>query len=136
MDLGNTFDTTTVTYGHARKVWREIRHQYPAGGTISNVSAWSSAGKIPSGTPCKYDAANKTITAYPDATVSGAADAAAVVALGINGYLQEDVVIKSNSTVGTGTVIYAGEIYEYMFASAVLEKLKLNTLTPMIVFVQ
>lgn len=136
MDLGNTFDSKTIAYGHARKVWREIRHQFPAGGTISNVSDWVSAGKIPSGTPCKYDAANKTITAYTNTTVSGCADAAAVAALGINGYLQEDAVITDANTVATGTVIYAGEIYEYMFASAVLTKLKLNTLTPMVVFVQ
>ena len=27
--MGNTFDVNTVKYGHARKVWREIRHRYP-----------------------------------------------------------------------------------------------------------
>ena len=30
--MGNTFDVNTVKYGHARKVWREIRHRYPGGG--------------------------------------------------------------------------------------------------------
>lgn len=32
--MGNTFDRDSLKYGHARKVWREIRHRYPAGGTI------------------------------------------------------------------------------------------------------
>ncbi len=32
--MGNTFDVNTVKYGHARKVWREIRHRYPGGGMV------------------------------------------------------------------------------------------------------
>ena len=35
--MGNTFDVNTVKYGHARKVWREIRHRYPGGGMVSNI---------------------------------------------------------------------------------------------------
>ena len=38
--MGNTFDVNTVKYGHARKVWREIRHRYPGGGMVSNISDW------------------------------------------------------------------------------------------------
>ena len=39
-----------VKYGHARKVWREIRHRYPGGGMVSNISDWVAVGKIPAGT--------------------------------------------------------------------------------------
>lgn len=129
---GNTYDVTTVTYGHAKKVWREIRHRFPAGGTISNVSDWATAGIIPSGTPVKYDASAKTIECYTDADITGASD---LTALGINGFLQEDVKVASASTVASGTAVYAGEIYEYAFASAVATKLKTLTTVPQIVFV-
>ena len=138
MDIGNKFENKTVSYGHARKVWREIRHVYPAGGVISNVAAWRSASKdiIPAGTPCKIDMANSTITCYLDSAVSGTADAAALAALGINGLLLEDVNISgSNPIVATGTVVYEGEIYSYMLASAVLAKLVTLTTMPGIVYV-
>lgn len=136
---GNTFDVQSVGYGHARKVWREIRHRYPAGGTIQNVSDWVSNGVIPAGTPCKWydDAANdggKKIVAYTDAQVSAADTAEKLAALGINGYLQEDARILDANTVATGTVIYAGEIYEYMLGSKA-SQLKGLTTTPEIVFV-
>lgn len=139
LNIGNTFGTSSVEYGHARKVWREIRHVYPAGGNINNIAAWRTANKdiIPSGTPCKIDMANSTITCYLDSAISGA-DASALAALGINGFLQEDVPIKdatSGITNATGTVVYEGEIYEYMIDSAVLAKLKTLTTIPMIVFV-
>ena len=51
--MGNTFDVNTVKYGHARKVWREIRHRYPGGGMVSNISDWVAVGKIPAGTAVK-----------------------------------------------------------------------------------
>jgi len=113
--IGNTFDVKSVKYGHARKVWREITDIYPAGGVISNVADWVDAGKIPAGTPVKYDLSGKTIEALTDANVTSSD--------GINGFLQEDVVIASASTVATGTVVYGGEIYGYMFADAVLTAL-------------
>lgn len=131
--IGNTYDQKSVNYGHARKVWREIRHRYPAGGTISNVADFVDAGKIPAGTPVTFDAAEKTITAYTDAQITGADD---VAALGINGYLQEDAPITDANTVATGTVVYAGEIYEYMFDEAVVTALKTLTTVPQIVWVQ
>lgn len=117
--IGNTFDVKSVKYGHARKVWREITDIYPAGGTISNIADWVSAGKIPAGTPVKFDISNKTIKALTDASISGGN----VETLGINGFLQEDVVVTSANTVGTGTVVYGGEIYGYMFAEATLTAL-------------
>lgn len=131
--FGNTFDKKTFGYSHAKKVWREIRHRFPAGGTIANVSDWVAVGKVPAGTPIKFDPANNTITAYTDATVKGADD---VKTLGINAYLQEDAVITSAATVASGTAVYAGEIYEYMFDAAVVAKLKTLTTVPQIVWVQ
>lgn len=129
---GNAFDQKSLKLGHARKVWRSVRHVYPAGGTVSNVGDFVSAGIIKSGTPVKFDSATKTIKAFTDAQVSGASD---VNSLGINGFLQEDTPISSASTVATGTVVYAGEIYSYMFSQAVFAKLKSLSGVPMIVFV-
>lgn len=126
--IGNTFDSTTKTWRHARKVWRSIGSAYPAGGTISNIADWADAGIIPAGTPAIYDAKNKTIKALTDEQVI--ADAT-----GVNGYLQEDVVIANGATVGSNTVLYSGEIYEYMFDEAVATALKALTTTPQIVWV-
>jgi len=64
--MGNTFDVNTVKYGHARKVWREIRHRYPGGGMVSNISDWVAVGKIPAGTAVKFDLSGKTFKAYTD----------------------------------------------------------------------
>lgn len=60
--MGNTFDVNTMKYGHARKVWREIRHRYPGGGMVSNISDWVAVGKIPAGTAVKFDLSGKTFT--------------------------------------------------------------------------
>lgn len=129
--IGNTFDSKTTNYGKAKKVWREIKAQYPSGGTIVNASDFVAEGKVPSGTAVKFDMSAKTITAYKaDEIKSGD-----VSELGINGHLQEDAVVE-NGTIATGTVIYAGELYEYMFDEEVVAKLKANPLTAQIVFVQ
>lgn len=130
--IGNTFDKKSFEYGHARKVWRSISSVYPGGGVIQNVSDFSEKGKIPSGSPVKFDPKTKQITVIKDDAIKGAE---AVAALGINGYLQEDVYITSEKTVATGTVVYAGEIYEYMFEDDVVNKLKLANV-PMVVWVR
>lgn len=129
---GNTFDVKTTKYGHSTKVWREIRHRYPAGGTIENVSDWVSVGKIPAGTPVKYDMNAKTLKAYTDQQIK---DASEISTLGINAYLQEDAFISSESTIATGTAVYAGELYDYMFDAEVLTKLQSITTTQQIVWV-
>ena len=140
--IGNTFDVRSVKYGHARKVWREINAQYPGGGVVSNIADWVDAGKIPAGTPVKFDISAKTIKAYTDAqvkeseTASGDGAAAGVASLGINGYLEEDIVVASKDTVGTGTVIYNGVLYGYMFDADVLAALQKITTLPMILFVE
>lgn len=119
--FGNTFDKTSFGVGHSRKVWREIQHRYPGGGVISNVSDWVDAGVIPSGRPVKFDMSAKTMVVYTDAQITEAAD---ISTLGINGYLQEDAYLTDANTIATGTCVYEGEIYEYMFDEAVVTALK------------
>lgn len=132
--MGNTFDVNTVKYGHARKVWREIRHRYPGGGMVSNISDWTSAGKIPAGTAVKFYLSNKTLKAYTDEQIKAAT--ADITTLGINGYLQEDILVTSENTKASGTVVYAGELYQYMFDEEVIAILQKITTLPQIVWVQ
>ena len=132
--MGNTFDVNTVKYGHARKVWRETRHLYPGGGMVSNISDWTSAGKIPAGTAVKFDLSDKTLKAYTDEQIKAAT--ADITTLGINGYLQEDILVTSENTKASGTVVYAGELYQYMFDEEVVAILQKITTLPQIVWVQ
>lgn len=131
--IGNTFDASTFKVGHSRKVFREIVAAYPGGATISNMSDWS--GKIPSGRPCKFDPEAKTAKVYTTAQVKAATTPEAKAALGINGYIQEDVVIKDGKTIGTATVLYDAEIYQFMYDSAEVAILKALTSTPKITWV-
>lgn len=132
--MGNTFDVNTVKYGHARKVWREIRHRYPGGGMVSNISDWVTVGKIPAGTAVNFDLSDKTFKAYTDEQIIETAES--ITTLGINGYLQEDVLVASEKTEASGTVVYAGEIYQYMFNEEVVAILQKITTLPQIVWVQ
>lgn len=144
---GNTFNKTTFSAGHARKVWREIRSQLPAGGKVSNISDWTSKGKIPAGTPAALtvDATTgaKTVKCLTDAQVKaavtkeGSTEAPGIDSLGIQGHIQEDAPIVNGDTVVTVTVINDGDIYEYMLDADVVAALKANTVNGYkIVFVQ
>lgn len=120
--LGNTFDKTKVKHGHARKVWREVRQQYPAGGTIKNVSDFLTTKVVPAGSLVSYDDAKKEITVITQAQLaaaapSGVADASKVAALKINGFLYNDAPLTDENTVATGAVVYEGEIYGYMMTA-------------------
>lgn len=135
---GNTFNQTKFTAGHARKVWREIRGQWPAGGKVVNVSDWVEKGKIPAGTPaywsCDPTTGAKTVVCYTDAQAA-LGDTEAIDK--INGHIQEDIPILNGQTVGTATVINDGDIYEFMLDVKVVEKCKsLNVNGYNIVFVQ
>ena len=120
--MGNTFGSQTVSAGHARKVWREVKDQFPAGGVVANLSDWLSGGvgKIPAGTFCKWydDGANggKKVVCYTDAQIKAASGNPA--SLGINGATLYDIDIEAGETVGTATVVYAGEYYDYMIKDA------------------
>jgi len=124
--MGNTFGSQSVNAGHARKVWREVKDQFPAGGVVENLSDWltGGVGKIPAGTFCKWydDAANnggKKVVCYTDAQIkTAAAGQGGVATLGINGATLYDIDIEAGETVGTATVIYAGEYYSYMVKDA------------------
>ena len=117
LQTGNTFDNLNFKQGHSRKVWRETRRQWPAGGKIANVADWVAKGKIPAGTPCAYainkDTGEKTIKCYTD----------------------EQIKAASAKTQATATAIRDGDIYEYMFDDDVAEILKANTKCPLVVFV-
>lgn len=130
MSTGNNFNKGTYSYGAARKVWRSVRHVFPGGGVIKNVSDFTTAGIIKAGTPVNLS--NHQITVYKDSELtSDNADK-----LNVSGYLQEDIVIKDANTVATGTVVYAGELYSYIFTSAIAAVLKGLTSTPQITFVE
>ena len=134
MSIGNKFKHGSIaTPGRARKVWREIRHQYPVGGLVTNLAQWY-GHIIPAGTPCQYDPATKSVAAYTDDAIIGAAD---ISSLNINGYTQEDIdcrdINSATDGVVTATVIYDGEIYDYFFSQAVLAKLK--GVVPQVIFV-
>lgn len=135
---GNTFNQTKFEAGHARKVWREIRGQWPAGGKVSNIADWTAKGRIPAGTPafwaCDPETGAKTVKCYTDE------QAKALTAEGpdtVNGHTQEDILIANGETVGTATVINDGDIYEYMLDKDVAAKLKtIKTNGYNVVFVQ
>lgn len=130
--LGNTFDKKHVAYGHARKVWREVHDQYPAGGKIVNTSDFLTTKVVPAGQPVKYDMEKKEITVITQAQLAacvgegGVVNATAAKALGINGYLYNDAPLTDENTYATGAVVYRGELYKYMLtteAVAVIESL-------------
>ncbi len=72
--FGNTFGSQSVSAGHARKVWREVKDQFPVGGVVTNLSDWltNSAGKIPAGTPCRWynDGGAKKVTCFTAAQIA------------------------------------------------------------------
>ena len=113
---GNTFDTQSVSVGHARKVWRRIEEQLPGGFLIKNVSDFVSAGLIRSGMAIVKDttqgADEKDIKVLTWAQVKAAVGN--IDSLSIIGFLQEDVPVMGATTVATGNVIVKGEIYGYM----------------------
>lgn len=127
-ETGNTFKSDSFGFGHARKVWREIHDIYPAGGKFATTAGFT--GKIPAGTPVKFDMAAKTITPITNTAITSASD---VSALGINGFLQEDVVLAEDAQY-TGTVVYRGELYSFMLGDGV--PAKLAGVVPGVVFVQ
>ena len=116
--MGNTFDVNTVKYGHARKVWREIRHRYPGGGMVSNISDWVAVGKIPAGTAVKFDLSGKTFKAYTDEQIKAAESD--ITTLGINGYLQEDAWAIIAATVKAYGLTFEEVLYNMSYPNLIL----------------
>lgn len=111
--IGNTFGSDTYDWNNGQKrVWREIRHRFPSGGTFKSTDLETFKGKvIPSGTPVAFDQTTKVLTIVTGKEESG---------IVIDGFTQEDVYVKDGVTVATATVIYAGEIYAPVLKAAVL----------------
>lgn len=101
--IGNTYGSETFEYSNGQKrVWREIRHQFPSGGTFKSEDLTTNAGKvIPAGTPVAFDQETKELTLANVASPSA-----------VDGFTQEDVYVKDGVTMASATVIYDGEIYE------------------------
>lgn len=111
--IGNTFGTETYEWSNGQKrVWREIRHQYPSGGTFKAETLTEYAGKvIPAGTPVVFDQSTKELTLANTASASA-----------VDGFTQEDVYVKDGVTAATATVIYDGEIYEPVLKAILTEE--------------
>ncbi len=103
--IGNTFGRETIDIVNGQlRVWREIRHRFPAGGTFASATLTAYAGKvIPAGTAVTFDQSTKVLT-----IVTGKEETVP----SIDGFTQEDVYVKDGVTAATATVIYDGEIYE------------------------
>lgn len=127
MAFGNTFGSKTLSVGHSRKVWREVKDQFPVGGVITDLTGFmtNGVGKIPAGTPCKWEDlggnGGKVVTVYTNTQITSAED---VSTLGINGFTLCDIQIEEGVAKGTATVVYAGEIYSYMLDAEVLPIVK------------
>lgn len=97
--IGNSFNKGEVSFGHARKVWREQREVYPAGGVITNVTDFLSEGMVPSGRPVIFDDKKKEIlvlTTEMVLTIAGAESAEAFDAS--KTYAVGDMVKKDSKT--------------------------------------
>lgn len=136
--IGNSFDSQTLTAGHARKVWRRIDEQLPGGYRIVNMADFASAGLVRSGMAVAKSTASgadeRDITVIPWASI---ASAESVDSLNIIGFLQEDTPVYTHGSgasatynYGTGNIVVKGEIYGYMLgdtqaqATSVAAKIK------------
>lgn len=138
--LGNTFDKTKVAYGHARKVWREVHDQYPAGGTIENTSDFLTTKVVPAGSMVSYDLEAKKITVITQAKLAecvtgDTVDIEKAKALKFNGYLYNDAPLKDGDTIATGAVVYRGELYKYMLTNEAVKVIEALGAVPGVVLV-
>lgn len=131
--IGNSFDSQTVSLGHAKKVWRRIDEQLPGGYHVTNMSDFASAGLIQAGMAVVKDTASgadirdvKVLTWAQLKT--GASAEGGLDSLGIIGFTQEDVPVYQHGTGGSATynygtcnIIVKGEIYGYMLGGTVAD---------------
>lgn len=141
--IGNSFDSQTVSLGHAKKVWRRIDEQLPGGYHVTNMSDFASAGLIQAGMAVVKDTAagmavvNDTASGADIRDVkvltwaqlkTGASAEGGLDSLGIIGFTQEDVPVYQHGTgasatynYGTCNIIVKGEIYGYMLGGTVAD---------------
>lgn len=131
--IGNSFDSQTVSLGHAKKVWRRIDEQLPGGYHVTNMSDFASAGLIQAGMAVVKDTASgadirdvKVLTWAQLKT--GISSESGIDSLGIIGFTQEDVPVYQHGTgnsatynYGTCNIIVKGEIYGYMLGGTVAD---------------
>lgn len=120
LQTGNTFDSTSVSVGHARKVWRRIDEQLPGGFKVSNVADFVSDGTIPCGSALVVDTKAKTAKVLKASAIT----AESVATLGINGFSDRDIPVASANTFATVNAVVKGEIYGYMLGDAVEAAIK------------
>lgn len=131
--IGNSFDSQTVSLGHAKKVWRRIDEQLPGGYHVTNMSDFASAGLIQAGMAVVKDTASgadiRDVKALTWAQLkTGASAEGGLDSLGIIGFTQEDVPVYQHGTGGSATynygtcnIIVKGEIYGYMLGGTVAD---------------
>lgn len=113
---GNTYNTREVKFSHARKVWREIRSAYPAGGRVTNIEDWVEKKVIPAGTLALLSVnanGGKEVTCYTPEKASADLEGEYF------GFTDRDIPIMNSDTVASATVVYDGEIYKYMLNESV-----------------
>lgn len=128
LQIGNAFNSETISMGHAKKVWRRIDEQLPGGFRIKNVSSFITAGLIRSGMALAYDTTsgadakdvNVVTWAQIKTAVTGQSPAG-IDSLNIIGFLQDDVPVKDSNTFATGNIVVKGEIYGYMLGDTVTD---------------
>lgn len=103
---GNSFGTTSATYGGGKNVWHEAKAKYPVGGIV-DISDYNIGDVIPAGSMCYFDQSAKTVKIVK-------ADDSANLAK-VNGLLFDDIYIDAAAKGANGAVtaspVYAGEIY-------------------------
>lgn len=136
--IGNSFDSQTVSLGHAKKVWRRIDEQLPGGYHVTNMSDFASAGLIRAGMAVVNDTASgadiRDVKVLTWAQLkAGASAEGGLDSLGIIGFTQEDVPVYQHGTgasatynYGTCNIIVKGEIYGYMLGGTVADYITIS----------
>lgn len=131
-NIGSVFADSSTTYTGGERVWRETRRVYPGGGRLTTASIkailgnTAKEGVIPAGTPVTFDSSTKTITLLTSANLAVAENKPTV-----NGFIKDDIAIVGLGAVPTNdnlfasaTVVYEGELYEYMFSATDVTNIK------------
>jgi len=133
--IGNSFDSQSVSLGHSKKVWRRIDEQLPGGYHVTNMSDFASDGLVRSGMAVVKDTASgadardvKVLTWAQIKTAVTGQSPAGIDSLNILGFTQEDtpVYVKGSGAsatynYGTCNIVVKGEIYGYMLGATVAD---------------